>query len=847
MSNTNSATAAGLSFLGLVSALFSNVAPFNNPENALYQSTLTTIFDLINSAASPLIQEYLGILVPLADVMRNNEIQVINVPYLNQILTAINSRSNAVCAPQLLKNPAREDLQGTALRCIDGKEEIVNLNTSNLSDFNDVQISADSSVMVAAGSGTRKRFFPNQNNMDPFRKCSENPANLTSLKQETYGGIEIYKRALCSTQGTCTTAANSGLPDWRLTQSALQDATITSVHVSDDGSSIVAYDLYSNTLYILRNNSCGSNFGRWETVQTLRLEPTLTTTQNYAICGKMHACANQSIIVINTKNITTNTRKLYIVTNSFACEQVNGLLNTSVSKSVYSVAQVISDASLLYNSVTISRDGQTLLVEYGTASPAANFTATSPEAAGTVVENGTQGVQVFHWQPVSAEDCTCQFVSRQTIVYETVPTNYDNVQAKYLSQTVGRTIQIFFSGANDNRIMRLVDRCFLINQNVSAPRNTRIVVPSDGGIGWRQNVAESPVLQVFDRSDLSVSICGKPVANCTEGIVNREGTDIKRGTFEAFVAKPSVYLKGCDFRNEPYDMLYTHRTNKHIFVTWCSFFKAIHTYVESDQDGVWVQVPSSKYPFDFLATTAADQAVGFRGYLAFTENANCGQRRNVCFPLVQSFAGQFIFRTISTNPGTAGYYNGSNNPVVDLGNNNYYTPSDSFIVSQIDQPDNPFLGGFPVTKTTLPNPGLQFTRSGNIVELPGSPAIPATIPFPLQFNVWQRWPKDDPRFPQCRVGYFKITAQNPFLRIGCNTTAEFVLTPKYYLFDPNSTEPEPDPNVDPLWIFSRSIAPAYITLSTICVNFECAEQSCRAPLLSYPYYYRSGFTANEPV
>lgn len=847
MSNTNSATAAGIAFQGLVSALFSNVAPFNDPQNALFQSTLTSILGQIDAAGSPLIQEYLSIISNKADDMRNNENQVINIPYLIQIIDEINTRSNAVCAAQLIKNPARDNLQGKAFRCIDGTQQIVNLNTSARSDYNDIQISADSTVMVAAGSGTRKRFDPLVNGPDPFRKCTETPANLTPATEETYGGINIYVRSLCTTQGTCTSTLDSGLPDWRLAQSALQDATITSVHVSDDGVNIVAYDLYANILYILRNKACAGTLRGWDVVQTIPLEPTFTTTQNYAICGKMHACANQSIIVINTKNLTTNTRKIYVVTNSLACDQVNGLLNTAVSKNTYSVAQVISDETLLYNSITISRDGQTLLVEYGTASPGANFTAAFPEAAGTIVENGTVGLKVFHWQPVSEEDCTCQFMLRQTIDYVSVPTNWNTIQNKYLSSTVGRTIQIFFAGANDNRIMRLVDRCFLVNQNVNSARIAKQRAPGDGGLGWRQNIAESPVLQCFDRSDLLVSICNKPVTDCTQGIVNIEGTNVKRGVFEEFVAQTSVYLKGCDFENEPYDMLYTHRSNKHIFVTWCSFIKAIHVYVESDQDNVWVEVPSSKYPFDFLATTAADKAIGFRGYLAFTESANCGLRKNVCFPLVQTYAGQFIFRTISTNPGSAGYYNGSTNAVVDLGNNNYYTPSDSFIVSQIDQPDNPFLGGFPVSKTTAPNPHFKFTRSGNITELPGSPAIPAEIPFPLQFNVWQRWPTGDSRFPQCRVGYFKLSAQNPFLRTGCNTTAEFVLTPKYYLFDPNSTEPEPDPNVDPLWIFARSIAPAYITLSTVCVNFECAQQSCRAPLASYPFFYRSGFTADEPI
>jgi len=846
MSNTNSATTAGITFQGLVSALFSNVAPFNNPANTIFQSTLTTILERIDAATFPLIQEYSGILINKADDMRNNENQVMNIPYLAQIINEINTRSNAVCSPQLVKNPARDNLQGRALACLDGSQQIVNLVTNQTADYNDVQISADSTVMVAAGSGTRKRFFPLQNNMDPFRKCSENSSNLSGPAQETYGGINIYVRNRCATQGTCTSTNNSGLPDYILAQSTLTDATITSVSVSDDGVNIVAYDLYANTLYILRNNACSGTLVGWETVQTIQLEPTLAN-QNYAICGKMHASANQSIIVVNTKNISTNTRKIYIVTNSSACEQVNGLLNTSVSKNSYSIAQTISDSTLLYNSITISRDGQTLLVEYGTASPAASFTATFPEAAGTVVENGTVGLKVFHWQPVSPDDCTCQFMLRQTIPYEAVPTNWSAISSQYTSSTIGRTVQIYFAGPNDNRIMRLVDRCFLINQNVSAARASKLRGGGDGGLGWKQNIAESPVLQVFDRPELLVSICNKPIENCTQGIVNQEGTKIKRGVFAEFVAQPSVYLRGCDFQNEPYDMLYTHRSNKHIFVTWCSFIKAIHIYVESDQDGVWVQVPSSKYPFDFLATTAADKAVGYRGYLAFTESANCGLRKNVCFPIVQQYAGQFIFRTISTNPGTAGYYNGSSNPVIDLGNNNYYTPTDSFIVSQINQPDNPFLANFPVSKTTLPNPHFQFTRSGNITELPGSPAVPAEIPFPLQFNVWQRWPTDDSRFPQCRVGYFKITPQSPFLRAGCNTTVEFVLTPKYYLFDPNSTQPEPDPNTDPLWIFSRSIAPAYITLSVICANFECAQQQCRAPIASYPYFYRSGFTADEPV
>ena len=108
MSNTNSATAAGIAFQGLVSALFSNVAPFNDPQNALFQSTLTSILGQIDAAGSPLIQEYLSIISNKADDMRNNENQVINIPYLIQIIDEINTRSNAVCAAQLIKNPARD-------------------------------------------------------------------------------------------------------------------------------------------------------------------------------------------------------------------------------------------------------------------------------------------------------------------------------------------------------------------------------------------------------------------------------------------------------------------------------------------------------------------------------------------------------------------------------------------------------------------------------------------------------------------------------------------------------------------------------------------------------------------
>lgn len=863
MSNTNLSTPAGTVWRFKVFTLFQGVPPYNDVNSTQAQTLFAEILALVAAATFPLVQEYEGVLAPIRDLVADSEQMVNHVPLMLQLQNALNDRQTAICAPQLLVNPERLNLQGYGLRdcpstattscsaaTTSTSQTIVNLvTTAQNGYFNDAQISTDSTVMVTAGSGRARRFNPNQNKHDPFRMCTELKANMEGPADETLFGINIYVRATCHKTGTCTEQQLSGLPEWRLAQSALLDATIQNVHLSDDGLEIVAYSLNNNTVYVLRNESC-SNLRLWQTVETIPLEPDTGVFPDYGICGAMHASENHSHIVVTNKNLTTGVRKVYVLTNSTACEQVNGLLNTSVQRTKHTLVQTISDPLISYNRILVSRDGQTLVLEFGTSSPGVSFVnevGLLPEAGGTVVENGAQGLYIYHWQPISVGNCTCQYVLRQTINYEPLPTNYDPTQ-KYMSCTIGRTIQLFFAGGNDNRLIRLVDRDRFVNNDTTGVRVTHNVSPLPDVIptGWSQRVAESPVLQVFDREEQVVDICGKPVADCRQGIINQEGSNVKRGEFAEFVAAPSVYLQGCEsFKNEPYNMLYTHRVNKHIFVTWCSRAKAIHMYVESEVDNEWILVPSSVYPFDFLATTADDSALGFRGYLAFTEDPNCELRSNVCFPLSQTFHGQFVFRTIYTgNGGTPGFYNGNTNAVVDLSNNFYITPEDHFVATQ-NCTNLPFLSKFPTPKTTAPNPNLKFTRAtGPIAELPGV-SVPAQIPFPLEFNVWQRWPKTDPRFPKCRTGYFKITPQSPFLRIGCDTTVEFVLTPRFYGFDPMSGQPEPDPNTEPRWIFSRSIAPVYMTLSTVCVSLVCAEKNCRAKRASFPYYYRSNLVSTE--
>lgn len=277
-------------------------------------------------------------------------------------------------------------------------------------------------------------------------------------------------------------------------------------------------------------------------------------------------------------------------------------------------------------------------------------------------------------------------------------------------------------------------------------------------------------------------------------------------------------------------------------MTWCDFQKELQLYCETEQ-GDWVMVPPTKYPYGWLSTTAGDETLAYRGYMSLNQDPDCEELRSICVPAVAQYAGRFIFRTMNTDGPlfrNDGFFNGNDNAPVDLGNGAYYDPNESFVISQINQPDRPFLAQFPCPKAPdAADPGLSFTRTGNVEELPGMPAIPDPIPFPLQFNVWQRWPQGQDNFPPCRTGYFKLSKVDPFVNVGCNVTAEFVLTPKFYMFDPTSEEDEPNPNVDPRWIFSRAIAPVYIGLSTLCFELQCAGKDCKCDGDQFPFYYKT--------
>jgi len=842
MSNTNTATIAGLAWRSKVDRLIidpqDEMPPINDPDSPGAKALLADILQDVNSTSNAdLLQEYLALLEPMRNIVANNASRVPQLDLLIEIQKEVNRRTCQVNGPEIVTNPVRSDYQGRALRCIDGKEEIVALNTDFTAGYNDIKISEDSNTMVAAGTGVKRRFVPEPLG-DKFRECSESALRLTAPQPETLLGFQIYSRCQ-QKQGTCS--ADNISPEWFLRQSLLTDVTINKLEISDDGTSIVAYNVTDNIVYIVRNQSCSSN--SWTVAQTIRLED---NDAQYAVCGAMHASANHGRIVVANKNLTTDERKIYVLSNGASCTDDNTPLDGSISRNQYSVVQtILSDQRFYYKEVTVSRDGQTLLVEFGNGNP-----VQLGEPSGSNIEDGFEGLRIYHWQAASNDDCKCEFVLRQEIDYVDLPTNYTGNDpqgnAQYASCTKGRTARIFFAGQNDNRIIRIVDRAFdRVGDQIRNPLRSP----------WRLYVAEAAVLQVFDREELSVDICAKPVESCRDGIVNLTATNLKRGVFAPFVAKPSVVLSGCSRENEPQNMLYTHRVNKHIFATWCSIEKVFVVYCESETDNEWIRVPSSKFPFDWLTSTAGNEGVSYRGYMSFTDDINCSRRSNVCLPIVQRYQGRFVFRTISTdlpNPGIPGYFNGDTNPVITLNNVNgseYVSPTSHFIASQTNRPDQPFLAGFP--RPTMPpaaDPAAEFTRAGVVSELPGSPAIPSPIPFPMQFKVWQRWPVDQPGFPTCRTGYFPLSDVNPFLRLGCNTIAEFVLTPRYYMFDPTSAEPEPNPNSDPNWIISRSTAPAYITISSICFDVVCPGKDCRCDSSAYPYYYRTQLVQDcEPI
>jgi hypothetical protein len=255
--------------------------------------------------------------------------------------------------------------------------------------------------------------------------------------------------------------------------------------------------------------------------------------------------------------------------------------------------------------------------------------------------------------------------------------------------------------------------------------------------------------------------------------------------------------------------------------------------------------PPSQFPFDYHTTSSANVANGYRGYMALPENPTCGLRKVVCIPFCETYAGQFTFQTISTLVGPSGFYNGDTAggtlPAVQV---LPYINGEQFVVSPLGQPDQPYLANFPTTATGS-NPHLQFTRpAGPVPEMPGV-SVPPEIPFPLYFNVWQQWPTEDPAFPSCKVGYFRLSGVNSQLRIGCNLTATLVLTPAGFNFQ-SGVGPVPDPNIDPRWIFANAIAPVYIVLQTACFTLPCAEKDCRAKAAAFPFCYFSGFVADEP-
>ena len=804
-----------------------NLADVSSPE---FRAQFNALVEIIYAGDAAFTAEILARMNNARFLLALNEGRRDQQRAFTELQRAVNLRTCQVGLPQVICGPERAELQGKALRCIDGTEQEVNLNTFNDSDYNDVQISADGSTMVAAGAGTSSRSeypFQDVNNLNYIRQCFE--TFITTREMRTYGGVQIYSRAICNKGRTCTAGAVP-VPEWRLVQSALQDATITDVHVNSDGSEILAYDSYDNILYVLRARCVNrSTEPVWDLVQTIKLEE--AEDQTYAICADMHASENHSHVAISNKNLTTNTVKVYVLTRASACEQVNGRLNqTSIDHNKLRVVQEILDQDVKYQQVTVSRDGQTLLLEYGDNEP-----TIAGENSGANIEFGYTGLRVYHWQREDDDSCVCQYVLRQTIVYPTVQNDYiaNTNPPEYNGCTRGRTVHLHFAGANDNRIIRLVDR----RADLTADNFDFNAPP------WEQNIAESGLFLVFDREEIVVDICGKEVDSCKQGIINKvAGTTLRRGEFAEFALTANQQLKGCVSRFDRHDMLYTHRINKGVFMTWCPGGNGeLQLYVETTE-GDWIMVPPAKFPYETVETSGSDEVIAFRGYMALPENASCDDLTTVYVPTARRYAGRFIFRTMRSDGdlGMPGFFNGTDNAAVELGNNNYYTPDSSFIVSQVDRPDRPFLANFPCPRQPGdPNPMFSFTRSGNVNELPGNPAIPDPIPFPLEFNLWQRWPVDQPGFPECRTGYFKLSKVDPFLSIGCNITAEFVLTPKYYMFDPTSEEDEPNPNVDPRWIFARSSASAYIGLFTLVFQLKCFGKDCLVQGEKFPFFYHT--------
>jgi len=231
--------------------------------------------------------------------------------------------SMATLGYPLIANDLTQVVQpARVLRTVDGEQKALPMNVGFFANYNDVKLSADGTMMAAAGSGTRTR--PNtglrDSNLTRF-VCKDSLVN-EGLTEESHAGVNIYVRRICHAQGTCTQKSNA--PDWMLVQSLLEEVTITKLHVTPDGSQILAYDGQNNVLYVLRSNGCARNTtATYAVVQTVHLDAN-NAGDTYALCHSMSASLDHSVIAISATNLTKNFVAVYTLSNGAACEQTNG-------------------------------------------------------------------------------------------------------------------------------------------------------------------------------------------------------------------------------------------------------------------------------------------------------------------------------------------------------------------------------------------------------------------------------------------------------------------------------------------------------------------------------------------
>ena len=856
--------------------LFANDLTDADLDDPVIQQQLEDIFQSLENGNASFVQKAL----PALEIVSGRTYQLnagafrVRLSLLADLQRAVKRRACVLGLPELIRNTNQTRIQGRVLRTTTTGEEVsLPIQLSLETDYNDVQISADGRVMVTAGAGTRKREDYMDGTPNRRQMCEEvgiigGATNKANAVQETYDGINIYVRQ-CNRNASC--AGETDGFQWKLVQSLLIGATITRLHVNSDGSGIVAYAGFDNNLFIVRRaQGCGnsSQFNKWQFTQGIDL--LLGDDQDvYALCQGMHASEDQSIIAVTNKNLTTGTIVGYVLTNGVGCSQTNSQYRkftpNPTTAPEYQIVQRFTRQDIKYQRVTVSRDGSTLLLEFG------------PEPDQTKQYYDPQdprinfiGMRVYHWEPNAAG--VCQFKLRQTILYDGMPSEYNEQRLEYDDCITGHTQELFFAGANDNRIIRIA-----IRGRMERDRLLFYVYPSLDGTGYfsaqnrerlqQGNIriqGDSEILQVFDRPAEKLDICGNAVNSCQEGIVSTGPVTVRRGEFVEFVPKPYVELRGFDIIPAIPTSLYTHQINPHVFMLVDMNARQLHVYMETEDDNVWVKVPSSKFePFEWQSHSGGGRLKGFRGYMALMDEPGCSDRNTVCVPYNDAFVGRFVFRTIENG---AGRYDG---PGVqsEIGNGKYLNQNDHFVASQFGT-DRPFLMPFPTTRTTgqdpkdFPSPGNpngftpaeiaegkgRFTRSPPSnpqpapTPLPGCQGVPdwPCIPFPLEFEVWQRYPEDDPRFPQCGEGFFRLSAVDPFVLIGCRDVVEFVLTPRYVDFNPaNADKGLPNPNTNPEYIFSRATAPVYNTISVVCFDLLCNGPLCRADCEKLPEYYKT--------